>query len=260
VLRGIGLLRLVAVVIAVVALAGCDGQAGSVGPNGSGGSNDSGAPGAAAQPWIQIDQTWQVADGEWTFTGHVDPQGDATQVIIEIGPGPATARVFDNDLPVAQDVTVPSPLTVTTDEIPDIPEICVRFSATNSAGTSVTTPLCFPHDQPSSAPEAAPPVTTFSAPAKGSTVAIKTTSFTVTWTESGGATITDRSLQRQVAVDSAGVCGSFADDGAASAAASPVAITGLAAGHCYQWVETLRDQAGVTTETTSGIVRVEPAG
>lgn len=259
----IGSSRLSALVITVIALvgvAGCDAQNASVAPNASGGSNPTTGPGAvAAQPAIQIDPTWKAANGQWTFTGQVDPQGDSTDVKIQIGPGPATTRVFDKELPVAQGLTVPSPLTITTGEIPDIPEICVRFSATNSAGTSLTSPLCFPHDLPSFVPDAGPPVTTFTAPATGSTAAIKVTSFTVTWTESGGAAITARSLQRQVAIDSGGTCGTFADDGAAVTTVSPVPNTDLVAGHCYQWVETLRDHAGVTTVTTSGIVRVEPA-
>jgi hypothetical protein len=256
-MQAIGSFRLVAVVIGVVALAGCDAQTATVAPNASGVSNPSTAPGAvAAQPAILIDSTWKNANGQWTFTGHVDPQGDSTDVILEIGPGPATTRVFDNELPVARGLTVPSPLTITTGEIPDIPEICVRFSATNSSGTSVTSPLCFPHDLPSFVPDAGPPVTTFSAPATGSTAVIKVSTYTVAWTESGGAAITFRSLQRQVAIDTGSVCGAFADDGAALSAASPVAVTGLVTGHCYQWIETLRDHAGVTTVTTSGIVSV----
>lgn len=258
-MRTVGSLKLVAVVIGVIALAGCEALTATVTPNASGGSHASTAPGAvAAQPAIQIDPTWTSANGQWTFTGNVDPQGDSTDVKIQIGPGPATTRVFDKELPVAKGLTVPSPLTITTGEIPDIPEICVRFSATNSAGTSLTSPLCFPHDLPSFVPEAGPPVTTFSAPATGATVVIKASTFSVAWTESvENSTITARSLQRQVAIASGGVCGTFADDGAASSAPSPVAASGLLGGHCYQWIQTLRSQAGITTNTTSGIVRVD---
>lgn len=107
---------------------------------------------AVAPPSVRIDQTWTAVNGTWTFTGQVDPQGDRTDVVLEIGPGPAGARHFDTRLPVVQAVSSPGPLTITTRQIPDIDEICVRFTATNSGGTTWTTPLCFPHDLPSFAP------------------------------------------------------------------------------------------------------------
>ena len=257
-----GASRLAALVIGVcvvVALAACDALSPTAAPGSTAGSSSSEGPGAVAtEPAILIDATWTTENGQWTFTGTVDPQGDSTDVILEVGPGPSNARVFDHHVPVAQGLTVPTPLTVTTNAIPDIPLICVRFSATNSSGTSVTSPLCFPHDVPSLAPVTGPPVTAFSAPVIGSTSTIKVATFTVTWTESGGGGgIAFRSLQRQVATDAGGVCGSFADDGAASTAPSPVAVSGLLGGHCYQWIETLRDHGGVTTQTTSGIVHVD---
>lgn len=112
----------------------------------------------AVRPAVLIEQTWTAANGQWTFGGTVDPEGDATDVVLEIGPGPATARRFDAKVPVEQDLTTAGPLAITTAAIPDIDEICVRFTATNSAGTSSSSPLCFPHDLPSIAPPAAPSV------------------------------------------------------------------------------------------------------
>ncbi len=248
-----------ALVIAVIAVGACDAQNPSGAPNQTNASGQTaGATAIDAKPAIRIDPTWKASNGEWTFTGTVDPLGDSTDVVLEIGPGPSTARVFNQQIPVAQGLMVPTRLTAATRDIPDIPEICVRFSATNSSGTSVTSPLCFPHDLPSFVPEAGPPVTTFGAPAVGTSTVISVSNFSVSWTESDeGSTITARSLQRQVATDTGGVCGTFADDGAASTAISPVAATGLTGGHCYQWTQTLRNQAGVATVTTSGIVHVQ---
>ena len=112
----------------------------------------------AVRPAVQIVQEWTAVDDEWTFTGNVDPQGDATDVVLEVGPGPANARRFDTKVPVAQDLMAAGPLTVATRAIPDINEICVRFTATNSGGTSSSSPLCFPHDLPTFAPPGAPTV------------------------------------------------------------------------------------------------------
>ena len=108
----------------------------------------------ALRPAIRIDPTWTALDGEWTFTGQVDPFGEPTDVVLEIGPAPASARVFDQELPVAQDLTDAGPLTIATRELPDADEVCVRFSAANSAGTTSSTPLCFPRAVPSVVPAA----------------------------------------------------------------------------------------------------------
>ncbi len=113
---------------------------------------------APIQPAVEIDKTWTAANGEWTFTGRVDPEGDPTDVVLEVGPGPSTARRFDAQLPVAEGLTEAGPVTITTREIPDVDEICVRFTATNSAGRSSSTPLCVPHDLPSVLPPAAPTI------------------------------------------------------------------------------------------------------
>jgi hypothetical protein len=213
------------------------------------------------KPSVQIDPTWQAEGGEWTFTGRVDPQGDPTDVVLEIGPGPFTARQFDRQVPVAQDLTAAGPLTITTRDFPDIDEICVRFTATNSAGTSSTSPLCVPHDLPSFVIDVDPPVVTFSEPALGTTNDLSTTSFTVSWTEAEeGSGIDRRSVQRRIATLEAGACGEFEDDGFARDASSPLDVADLADGSCYQWVVTLNDNAGNHSETTSGTVRVDLGG
>jgi hypothetical protein len=113
---------------------------------------------APIRPAVEIDGTWTATNDEWTFAGRVDPQGDPTDVVLEVGPGPSTARRFDAQLPVAQSLTEAGPVTITTREIPDVDEICVRFTATNTAGRSSSTPLCIPHDLPSILPPAAPTI------------------------------------------------------------------------------------------------------
>jgi hypothetical protein len=133
--------------IVVALLAGC----GSTAPSQA-------AAAFADRPAIQLDTTWSAVDGQWTFTGNVDANGAPTGVVLEIGPGPITARVFDTQVTVADHVAAQMPLTITTTKIPDIPEICVRFTASNSVGTSWSTPLCFPHDLPTAPPPGAPTV------------------------------------------------------------------------------------------------------
>ncbi len=138
--------RLLALVpLALVALLGCDAVPPSTAPA---------TTPSADRPAVRIDETWRADDGEWTFTGDVDPQGDPTDVVLEVGPGPESLRRFDAQLPVAQDLTEQEPVTITTRELPDVEVICVRFAATNSAGTTVSSPLCVPHDIPSIVPAA----------------------------------------------------------------------------------------------------------
>jgi hypothetical protein len=133
--------------VTLVVVLGCESAPPSIAP-----------PATGVRPAVQIDPLWTAANGDWTFTGHVDPEGDATDVVLEIGPGPATARRFDARVPVEQDLMAAGPLTIATHEIPDIKDICVRFTATNGAGTTSSSPLCFPHDLPTIAPPAAPTV------------------------------------------------------------------------------------------------------
>lgn len=245
-MKGIRSIAVGVAVLAATALAGCDAIAPTVAPTAF-----------ASKPAVRIDPTWQNTGGQWTFTGQIDPQGDPTDVVLEIGPGPETARTFNQRVPVVSGVTLPAPLTVTTGAIPDIPEICVRFTATNSAGTSLTTPLCFAHDQPSFAVDGVAPATHFSAPAFGSTVVLNGRTYTVTWTETEeGSGIASRSLQRRAAPYAGGACGAYADDGPAVTSPSPVDVTDLVSGKCYEWIETLSDRSGNTSVTTSGTVRV----
>jgi hypothetical protein len=145
--------RFVALAAALLMLAACDATA----PTTS--LLPSGTPSVFAdRPSVQIDGTWTAANGQWTFTGLVDPEGSPADVILDVGPGPDTLRHFDTHLPVAQAVATAGPLRISTRAIPNIPQICVRFTATNQAGTSSTTPLCFPHDLPTAAPAGAPTV------------------------------------------------------------------------------------------------------
>jgi hypothetical protein len=241
------------VLVCVIVLAACDATTPTVAPSPTANPST-----LAARPAIRIDPSWKASNGRWTFTGTVDPQGDPTDVILEIGPGPSTLRHFDQQVSVANGLTDPGPLTISTTNIPDIPEICVRFSATNGAGTSSTSPLCFPHDVSSTIADNDPPVTLFSAPATGSTVVVHAAAYTVAWTESDvGTGVSTRSLQRRVALYTGGACGAFGDDGPAGTAQSPVTVTGLLGGRCYQWIQSLSDHAGMTTQRTSGTVRVD---
>jgi hypothetical protein len=123
--------------MALLALGGC------------GGAPPTASPG---RPAVQIDPSWTSADGRWTFTGRVDPAGQPTSVILEIGPGPETARRFDTQQPVAGDLTTAGPLMITTRDIPDNAEVCVRFTATNDAGRSSSQPLCIAPEAPSIVP------------------------------------------------------------------------------------------------------------
>jgi hypothetical protein len=147
--------RAIATVAIALLAAACDATA----PSASPGVNPTATPGTFAdRPGVAIDQTFGRQAGRWTFSGSVDPQGAATTVVLEVGPGPETLRQFDTQLPVATGVTSVGPVTITTPSIPDIPEICVRFTATNSVGSSSTSPLCFPHDLPTAPPPGEPTV------------------------------------------------------------------------------------------------------
>lgn len=237
-------LALVAVAAATI-LGGCGGPTSTPTPQ-------------AAVPVVEIDPAWGSIDGEWTFTGRVDPRGAETDVVLEAGPGTSTGRRFDRQFAVAYGVVAPGPLTVVTRDLADILQVCVRFTATNSAGTSWSAPLCFAHDLPSTIADDVPPTTDFSAPAFGTTTVLDAASYAVSWTETdSGSGVARRSLQRRVAADAGGTCGAFADDGPTSTTESPVDVSGLLDGRCYQWVLSLSDQAGNTSATTSGTVRIE---
>ena len=111
------------------------------------------------------------------------------------------------------------------------------------------------------------PSANFTTPDEGTTSFTSATSSTVAWTESAGSgTITARSLQRtKGTVVTNGTCTgvTYANDGTASTAVSPVTSAGLAGGSCYRWVQTLTNSAPKTAATTSGMVLVDnvaPAG
>lgn len=149
--------RAIAILAAALVAAACDATApASATPPGSTPTPTVGV--FADRPGIAIDTTWTHQGAGWTITGSVDPHGSPTDVVLGIGPGPETLRQFPTDVPVAQGVTVAGPLSITTDKIPDIPLICVRFTATNAAGASSSSPLCFPHDLPTAAPPGEPTV------------------------------------------------------------------------------------------------------
>ena len=106
--------------------------------------------------------------------------------------------------------------------------------------------------------DATAPTTTFTTPA--ATVYQSTTDYAVAWTETEtGSGVASRSLQRQVATYTASsqTCGTFANDGSADTTASPVSVSGLVAGSCYRWIQTLTDTVGNSGPTTSGNLVVD---
>lgn len=111
------------------------------------------------------------------------------------------------------------------------------------------------------------PSTNFTTPDEGTTTIQTATSYSVAWTETAGSgTITSRSLQRQKGtIVTPNTCAdvSWANDGTASTAVSPVNATGLIDGTCYRWQQTLTNSAGKSSTGTSGSVLVDttaPAG
>jgi RHS repeat-associated protein len=102
------------------------------------------------------------------------------------------------------------------------------------------------------------PTTTFTAPVTNTTTVLNATSTSVEWSETDAHSgVLTRSLQRRVATYSGGACGSYANDGSALTTASPVAVGSLVDGKCYQWIQTLTDRAGNSTQTTSGTIRID---
>jgi VCBS repeat-containing protein len=103
------------------------------------------------------------------------------------------------------------------------------------------------------------PTTAFTTPAAGTTVQASTT-VSVTWTETEtGSGVSARSLQRQVGtVVTNGTCTgvSWADDGSADIGASPRSNSGLLSNRCYRWIQTLIDNVGNLSTTTSGEILV----
>ncbi len=88
------------------------------------------------------------------------------------------------------------------------------------------------------------------------------TSVNVTWTESdagSGVNAASRSVQRQSGAPVGNACTTttFANDGAATTAASPRLDSGLSNNTCYRWRVTLADNAGNSATTNSGTVLVD---
>lgn len=54
-------------------------------------------------------------------------------------------RASTSDIPDIPDICVRFTATISTREIPDGDEICVRSTATNAIGTTSSEPLCVPH-------------------------------------------------------------------------------------------------------------------
>ena len=104
------------------------------------------------------------------------------------------------------------------------------------------------------------PVVTFTAPTTGATIIQTATTYTVTWTEQIGTSgAASRSLQRQRGtIVTQGTCAgiTWTNDGTAVTTVSPVAVSGLLAGSCYRWTETLTSGAGLQGVATSGSVLV----
>jgi len=127
----------------------------------------------------------------------------------------------------------------------------VDISATNAAGvTGASTTVAFTVD-------ALAPAVVFANPPTGVTTQSDTT-ISVQWTEAdSGSGVATRSVQRQVATFDGSVCGSFADDGPPSAGTSPIEVTDLVAGDCYEWTISAADEVGNATPSQSGTVTVQ---
>jgi hypothetical protein len=130
----------------------------------------------------------------------------------------------------------------------------ISVSATDGAGLS-SDPAVITLTPDPDAPSGA-----FSAPASGATATISSTTYSVAWTETdAGSGVAGRSLQRKRApIVTAGTCDdvSWDDDGDPSGSASPLALSDLVGGYCYQWVLTLTDNVGNSASYTSGSVLV----
>ncbi len=110
--------------------------------------------------------------------------------------------------------------------------------------------------------DATAPVVDFAGPNEGTNRLQATAGTTVSWkeTEAGGSGLASRALQRQRgAIVIPGRCTgvNWSNDGGATAAVSPVSVTGLLSGYCYRWQQTLRDRAGNTAVATSGALLID---
>jgi RHS repeat-associated protein len=191
---------------------------------------------------------WTESDPESAVTGRSLQRQRATLT-------GSTCGTFSND---GSAVTTVSPVSATLAD-----GYCYRWvqTLTNGAGTTGASTSGTVKNVVGS------PSVDFTTPNEGSTTIQATTSYTVAWTETAGSgTINSRSLQRQKGTivtpnTCAGV--TWANDGTASTAVSPVAVTGLLDGTCYRWTQTLTNSNGKSSTGTSGSVLVDttaPAG
>lgn len=191
---------------------------------------------------------WAEADPESAVTGRSLQRQRATLT-------GSTCGTFSND---GTAVTTVSPVSATLAD-----GFCYRWvqTLTNGAGTTGASTSGTVKNVVGS------PSADFTTPNEGTTTIQATTTYSVAWTETAGSgTITSRSLQRQKgAIVTPNTCAgaTWASDGTASTAVSPVAVTGLLDGACYRWTQTLTNSNGKSSTGTSGSVIVDttaPAG
>jgi hypothetical protein len=84
---------------------------------------------------------YTAANGIWTFYAFIDPGGSPTVVVLETGAGPVDAPDFVDSVPVASAMLNPGEVTGVV-QYPEDASFCVRFTATNAAGTTSSPPRC----------------------------------------------------------------------------------------------------------------------
>ena len=84
---------------------------------------------------------WTATDGQYTFTGSVNPRGSPADVVLEYGIGPVSAPVYDQSIPVEEGMLTAAAVSATV-ELEDGVEFCVRFTATNEVGSGSSQPYC----------------------------------------------------------------------------------------------------------------------
>ena len=100
----------------------------------------------AATPGPGLSSRSSASYGAWTFGVNVDPGHAPTDVVLQIGHGPASKPVFTSSLDAGQGIADVGSISITTSDLPEVSTVCVRFVATNSAGKAASAPLCFPRD------------------------------------------------------------------------------------------------------------------
>ena len=98
----------------------------------------------AIAPTIEIDPTFWVANGSWTFGVNVDPGFALTDLVLQVGHGPASKPAYTATIDVAKGLSNVAYLSFSTKAIPEVSTVCVRFVATNSVAKVASKALCFP--------------------------------------------------------------------------------------------------------------------